>query len=510
MKWIKRLRKMTALILCVLMLAGTESMLVYAAEPGSILSKKVSEGKIFLYLKDSGTEEVQVQIGTVKCTDVQVSKGTDSQISTLILVDNSQSIAEKYRPVINELLTSIVASKGANECFSIATFSDRIDFLVEDSTDYSTLKKTIDAIEYDSHDAWLVPVLHDIFTAWGQDDETVFRKIIVISDGASEEKTGYTLSELNNLIQNNPYPIYSFGADGEGNKDELDQLFALSRLTKGESWLLSDVSDSLEIASAVSEGSNIQKVIISPPTELCDGTEKGVRVEAGGTVDQTTVLMPFRIEEATGTQLTEVETEVKTEAQMEAQPTELEQDGHTADQAMHLNWVVLVAVVLLLTVVAIVVIWRVKQKKIETPNKEDSDVETVDISDKDDDTVWANQGENLTVDVFNRKKTPKLILTNVYDPNQRSTAPLKGSVLVGRPDKQGKQDEGNRKINIQDPSVSRKHCTFRYDNDRLYVSDAGSKNGTIVNGNVIHGETEVYDGNRIILGDIELKVEIQK
>ncbi len=62
-------------------------------------------------------------------------------------------------------------------------------------------------------------------------------------------------------------------------------------------------------------------------------------------------------------------------------------------------------------------------------------------------------------------------------------------------------------ICIQDTSVSRKHVTLRKESAGWMVSDMGSGNGTIVNGEPISEETLLANGDVITLGDSELRYE---
>ncbi|MHA7631878.1 FHA domain-containing protein [Corallococcus sp. M7] len=62
-------------------------------------------------------------------------------------------------------------------------------------------------------------------------------------------------------------------------------------------------------------------------------------------------------------------------------------------------------------------------------------------------------------------------------------------------------------ICIQDTSVSRKHVTLRKESAGWMVSDMGSGNGTIVNGEPIAEETLLANGDVITLGDSELRYE---
>lgn len=60
-------------------------------------------------------------------------------------------------------------------------------------------------------------------------------------------------------------------------------------------------------------------------------------------------------------------------------------------------------------------------------------------------------------------------------------------------------------VSIPDTSVSRKHALVRKTADGWAVSDLGSGNGTLLNGEPIAEETQLSDGDVITLGDTELR-----
>jgi phosphoserine phosphatase RsbU/P len=58
-------------------------------------------------------------------------------------------------------------------------------------------------------------------------------------------------------------------------------------------------------------------------------------------------------------------------------------------------------------------------------------------------------------------------------------------------------------IVIADPSVSRSHAEIKVTEDRIEISDAGSRNGTFVNGSRIVETTALNPGDRIRLGSVD-------
>jgi len=56
--------------------------------------------------------------------------------------------------------------------------------------------------------------------------------------------------------------------------------------------------------------------------------------------------------------------------------------------------------------------------------------------------------------------------------------------------------------------VSRHHCVLIVEEAYVAVRDFGSKNGTVVNDEMVKGELELKDGDRLRIGDLELEVRL--
>lgn len=63
---------------------------------------------------------------------------------------------------------------------------------------------------------------------------------------------------------------------------------------------------------------------------------------------------------------------------------------------------------------------------------------------------------------------------------------------------------------IPDNRLSREHVRFELYNDRFYVSDSNSSNGTTINNSPLNGSTAVNNGDRLNLGGaVEIKIETE-
>jgi pSer/pThr/pTyr-binding forkhead associated (FHA) protein len=56
--------------------------------------------------------------------------------------------------------------------------------------------------------------------------------------------------------------------------------------------------------------------------------------------------------------------------------------------------------------------------------------------------------------------------------------------------------------------VSRHHCVIILEEGYVGVRDFGSKNGTLVNGELARGEQELKNGDRIQVGDLEFEIQL--
>lgn len=72
----------------------------------------------------------------------------------------------------------------------------------------------------------------------------------------------------------------------------------------------------------------------------------------------------------------------------------------------------------------------------------------------------------------------------------------KSSLWIGR----GHEND----LNLDDPTVSRKHARVESRGGGLYVSDRGSRGGTLLNGSVVEDEALLHPGDRISLGTSEI------
>ena len=90
---------------------------------------------------------------------------------------------------------------------------------------------------------------------------------------------------------------------------------------------------------------------------------------------------------------------------------------------------------------------------------------------------------------------PKLIVLNELLRGQMFEL-TQDEITIGRSD--------DRTICLKDPTVSTLHCKLTRNGDKYVIADAGSTNGTKVNGNPLTAEYELQSGDTVRIGAFEL------
>jgi len=72
-----------------------------------------------------------------------------------------------------------------------------------------------------------------------------------------------------------------------------------------------------------------------------------------------------------------------------------------------------------------------------------------------------------------------------------------GEILLGR--------SRSCTVTLPDPSISRQHAKLMLREGKVRLRDLNSSNGTFVNDTRVHSETDVIDGDRIVLGETEMR-----
>lgn len=466
-----------------------------------------------------GIEDIEknttVQIGTNMAESVTVHSLDEQSIpmKTLIMLDNSLSISKEDRKKIASFMQDIISDRMAGEQIAIATFSENITYLTEYTDDYTAMKNAVDGIEYLNQETYLTDVLYELLsTEYIAKSENIFRRIIVISDGVDNKSLGYTKDELINLLEDNTIPIYTVGCSTGKNNEQLENMFALSRKTSAESFLISDIDNTLEINSVLNQDRTISKVEIIPMAADMDGTKKAVKITVNEAAEPIEVTMEIRmpqkqieiIEPTVEESVDEIVEEIVKEPEEEINAEVVKESKLNVKLI-----VVVMCIILAISVIGgvILVVFLKKNRKVEFESIDDSMLSDLALNVPDQKTelihTYMEEDDDKTCMIWNEQESYHVLLTDIESPMRSFQIPLNQSVIIGR-----KQGVCGIVIDY-DKSVSGRHCQISVRNGRFYIVDLQSSNGTYVNENKVLSEVEIYSGSIIKLGRLQLKFEIR-
>lgn len=462
------------------------------------------ENKIKVYIRGAdASQSMSYQIGSIPVSVMEIYKVDEdrSPVRTLIMLDNSVSIPSGSRGRITELLNGIVDAHTDKEVFRFATFSDKVNYLSDTySNDYTALKNVIASISYNDQETYLTDVLYDLIDELNKDAYMGYTRVIIVSDGVDNKQLGVTREEVNAKLKETPYPIYTVGTLTGKNNDQLENMFALSRISGSEYFVL----ENTEIPAIVSEFSkDAQMTVVEaqiPKDAKVGGKQSSKLLFSDGTQIVFDVQMPFHVKKAPE------EPAVRQEAEDVLVPAQTVSDGKVEEEKEKDFPVLLVAGIVIAVILAVsavvIVIVVTKKKKVPADGGESGstefvfDTETQRIDDEE------GNGGVLPPSGQGRKGKYRVTFSDKVDMSRTYQCELKNSISLGKVN-------GND-IVINAPTVSKRHCMITNRNGRIFIQDLNSTNGTFVNNERIHFETEIFSGTTIRLGREELIAKFEQ
>lgn len=458
------------------------------------------ENKIKIYIRSAEVcEGASYQVGNIPVTSLETYSIAEDRnpARTLIMLDNSLSVPQNFHEPIKDLLNGLLDAHGEKEIFRLATFSDKIDYMSDTYTnDYTALKNMVNSITYSDQETYLTDVLYDVIDDLNKDAYMGYTKLIIISDGVDNKPLGITREELNSKLKDTPYPIYTVGTFTGKNNDQLENMFALSRITGSEYYVLEESAVN-EIVSSFSRDTSITVFEALIPEDAKVGGKQGSKLLlSDGSQIVFDVSLPFNVRR----EKKEEPNEVLPTEEPEPIPMGKKSDG------LSLPFILLTiaGIAIIVTAVIIVIILAKKKGKSKGTNSSGIDYGSTEIQEKD--TEFVARGTKAGVlppaGGMGQKPRYKVTLTNRNDITRGFQCELRNSVSVGR--------AAGNDIVIDSGSVSKKHCMITNKNGRLFIQDLNSTNGTYINGEEIHFDTEIFSGNTIRIGKEELLVKLEQ
>lgn len=495
-------------------------MLVKAADE-KVVSAITGGDAVYFYIQ--GISEIQpgssIQIGNVICTEEEVSVAKLSEMTppmrTIILLDNSKSIPVSAYETIKEILLNVTEGALEQEEIKIGVMSDQINYLCDYTSDKETLKQIITNVEYNDQDTYLSDVLYEQILALNQENTGIFTRIIIVADGADDKAIGYTNEEVRQLIDNNPYPVYTLGIQNRNNESQLETLFSFSRAAGADGFLVDGNTENTEIINALAKDQSDICIRVTPDAALLDGSEKSVLLKlqtAEGEISLTTsVRMPFgngnAMQQEEEPEIEEIEKDNEQEEVTDEVPVlpviNVEEEPEESSMGLIIG-IIAGAVILLLFIIIIIVI-MVKRKKrtaisevtmADSRNTVGRDETELVEADETTEIMGIYEDDDHVVGLWKKKY---IYMKCVEDESIMFKLPAKEIIRIGRQDCD---------INLEDKKVSRKHCEIILRGNMLYIKDLGSANGTIYQELKVYDETPVVSGGIVQIGLYHYSVEL--
>lgn len=496
-------------VLCVGVIISGASYQVQANGKVVIVQSVVKGDNICLFMKGLGEySNVTGQIGREPVEIVNSSFHISGH--TIIMIDNSLSVTKDNLVKAKEVLKRYLENKGEDEKVSLAIYGTDIQYLVEKEADGGKIVDALESIVSEDKDTYLTDVLYDELQKL--ENKAEYTKFIVVTDGVDNKEIGYTKEELTEYLKDHSYPVYALGCKYKSNEEQLKSLFALSRATNAEYYLLDDYEEYSEIEEGLCEP--IACVEVKIPQELQDGSTKNVLLSfecADGTVEVSDELtMPFGVKteeeptpEPTKISAPEETPVIETEPVVTPEPAE---EVDVTENAIDLVSIGAIIVAVIAFIVLLIINIRKKIKKKDKAEKKEVIIPPTEEVDSATVMVESVSDEEATVFLESRDSSGYIVV--LHDSNDAGRVfryPLVGKVIIGR-----KYGDGVNIVLNYDPAISAKHCEVSKRGDKFFIRDLHSSNGTFVNGQRVEGDMEFTSGNSIKLGNLCMTITIEQ
>lgn len=526
------MRKILAVALCIMLLTTS----AYAAGLTSVEINQVYQNGEDLFVvfhasDENGEampgltgEDVRLEVGGKILTTELLSQDTLG-MGYVFAVDVSASLSVEQFAAVKEQMKSWATSLGAQDSMAIVTFGNSVTTVTDFTANTNTLDAIIDGLQPVDATTMLYSGLMRAFELATRQGANLpaRRAVVLLSDGMNDTTVGAVgMQEMREKAVSSGVPLYIAGVVGDSNADSLAAMGEVARSTGGVIYTGSkdELGQCFERLGAYIESGFL--IDAKVPASEVDSSQKGLiltvtfegisatdsldlRLRA---MDQLSVpaqeetppiedeTLPIeeetppeegQPEEPPADQLpaeqTEEPVEVSDIEQMPAeQSPEPAADAPQADDGGFLEKYGLYVYIgsgalLLILIVCCIAIPKKKKKMQEDKNgseQEDSGQEELTEFDPVD-----GGGD-------------RLVLTDAVMSQSYSCA-LKDRITIGRHD-------GND-IVVRDSRVSGSHCEIIRDNGRLYVRDAGSRNGTRVVVNGVRYQVDSISGQEVQVGD---------
>lgn len=444
------------------------------AASASIDQIQVEDGNVLLYVNHNQGEEWQIvpensalTIAGKTCAieTVEMLKNTDTPISYVCLVDISGSMSQDRMDAVKEMLYQFVDGKKETDNFYITLMGDHLT-----SSDVlqnpDEIKAYIDEIAVTKEDTNLYQSIRDELAVMQNQQDLYSKKcLIIFSDGADDQVTGITREEAENAVKESNIPVFTVAMlkenPTEAQMESAKILGSFARYSAGGQHY-TPVIEQYENADVYGKVQSVlnSSLIVKATVDELNITGDTANVEltlSNGTVAAATE------RKISGEVLASIVNLSAPDVMDTEMPEEVEEENGLD------NNIVLIIVIAAVCILAIAIVIIIKIRK-----------------------------ENLEDDLEYAKKA-EVMLSQLSGIGEQHNFTIKEEIKIGR----GRRCQLCLK---EDAALSEVHCSLQWKQGELYVKDENSTNGTYVNGVPIVGEYKLEQGDVLLIGSYEYRV----
>lgn len=516
-------KKMICMLLILLALGAPVT--AAAEEKGSAWGTAADREAVVYMLGAEPSADLTAQVGTssVEIKSVQTAAERPVPLQTTVLIDNSISIPEDKRGEIAAILQDVVDTKLPDETVSVATMAGTVTYLATDLTDKEGILAALSAIQYQDQATRLTDCLYSVLAALKEQEPAVLQRIVLVSDGVDNPEIGFTRGELKELIEELGYPVYTVGVPNNtpNSNEQMQELFALARASGGEAFLLDETADRKTIVDEMDRWHDAAVVTVDLPAELCDGTDRMIRVVAEAADGSQTeyvvkITMPFSTvgpaqtdtpqtagqdpeqdPEKDTAEETPEETPAETPAPEEEAPEE-KKEG-----AGPVSMTTVAGIALLAAAVLVLVLRTLRKGKGGRQDKRKSKApEAAPPGFDSENTVFAGSEDGATILAAEEQASAGyIVLTDTAAPEHQFVMPAATRIVIGR-------DPQICNVVIDyDGSVARHQCDILTNGQLVLIMNFSATNITQVNGQPVTQECALYTGSILTMGRVQMQVD---
>lgn len=496
-------------------------------------------------------EQFSVSPGTSVALRVEEASrfsATKEALSYTFCVDISKSVTSNEMSDIKEGLKNLVSNMNQNDWGRLITIGSEVTELCPFTQSKSALNSAIDNIKRNANKTYLYRGLELALTGYRTSGGSLPNRnvILLFSDGMDDSDGADTMDGIIDILGGVRVPVYVVGVKGNDSKASLGDVGRIARISGGDIYSYSDYSvrEAVQVFDQVIRGS--YRLCVVPNDDLfgqsniqwvahygtLDSQQYSYSLSLEGVVISTPSPSPTPTPTPTPTPIPTPDTDAT--LVLSDNETELIEAAPSATPipiadlvVQFMNdyfFIIIAAVLMIIALIIMLVILKKNRGKRSLTNPPDPMPKPVphippEEETKDDELTTDGElekgdsdDETTTDDALNDGVRMRLTITfdGKVDVIERRFGNLDNRLVLGRNTKESTCDVDvvlGSKINDA-KRTGRKHAALINRADGIYVEDLNSKNKTYVNGSEVQGEMPIRNGDVLLLGGAQVKVEI--